>query len=67
MRQSLSIFGGAGKFGLTHELGQLTRDVKSDVRILDFRSDVFLAQQRKTPNDVWIKSLCDIKCLKQKK
>ena len=35
-----SIFSGPGKFCLAHGLRQLTRDVKNDVRILNFKSDV---------------------------
>ena len=46
-----SIFSGAGKFCLAHVLGTLTRDVKSDVRNFNFRSDVTFAPLRKTPND----------------
>ena len=34
------IFSGAGKFCLAHGLRQLICDVKSDVRTLNFRSDV---------------------------
>ena len=40
MRQSLFYFSGAGKFCLAHGLRQLTRDFKSDIRTLNFRSDV---------------------------
>ena len=58
-----SIFSGAGKFCLTHELGQLTLDVKSYVRTENFRSDVIFARPRKTPNDVR-KKLCDVICQK---
>ena len=47
-----SILSGAGKICPAHGLGQLTRDVKSDVRNLNFRSDVIFAPPRKTPNDV---------------
>ena len=43
-------------------LGQLTRDVESDVRTLNFRSDVIFASPRKILNDVWKRSLCDVKC-----
>ena len=51
MRQNLFFFfSGAGKFCLAHGLGQLTSDVKSYVRTLNFRSDVIFA--RKTQNDV---------------
>ena len=39
-----SIFSGAGKFCLVHGLRQLTRDFKSDVRTLNFKSDVTYAQ-----------------------
>ena len=59
MRQSLVyFFSGAGQFCLAHGLGQLTHDVKSDVRTLNFRSDVIFAPPRKTPNDVRKRSLC---------
>ena len=51
VRQSLFYFSGAGKFRLAHGLRQLIRDVKSDVRILNFRSDVTYSLKRKTPND----------------
>ena len=57
-----SIFSGAGKFCLALGLGQLTRDVKSDVRTLNFRSDVTYALPRRTPNDIRRRSLCDVKC-----
>ena len=52
----------AGKFCLAHRLGQLTRDINCNVRILNFRSDVTYALPRETPNDVHRKSLCDLKC-----
>ena len=45
------IFSGAGKFCLTHRLGQITRDVKSNVRTIIFRSDVIVAPPRKTTNE----------------
>ena len=64
MRQSLSYFQRAGKFCLAHGLRQLTRDVKSDARIINFRSDVTDALPRKTPNDVPRRSFYDIKCHK---
>ena len=47
MRQNLFYFSGAGKFCLAHGLGQLTRDVKSDVRTLNFGSDVIFAPPQK--------------------
>ena len=47
-----SIFSGAGKFCLAHGPGQLTRDVKDDVRTHNFRSGITFAPSRKTPNDV---------------
>ena len=68
MRQSLSILsGGVGKFCLVHWLSQqLTRNVKHEVRTLNFRRDVTLAPTRKTPNDVRKRSLCNVKCKKIK-
>ena len=45
MRQNLFYFSGTGKNA--HGKGQLTRDVKSDVRILNFRSDVIFAPPQK--------------------
>ena len=60
------IFSGAGKFCFAHGLRQLTRDVKSDIRTLNFRSDITYAQPRKTSNDVRRRSLCDVKCQKIK-
>ena len=66
MRQSLFYFSGSGKFCLPHGLRHLTRDDKSDVRILNFISDVTYALPRKTPNDVRRRSLCDVKCRKIK-
>ena len=60
MRQSLfycSIFSNAGKFYLAHGLRQLTRDVKREIRILSFISDV----NTKTLIDVQKRSLCDVK------
>ena len=59
-----SVFSGAGKFCLAHGPRQLTRDVKCEVRTLDFRSDVTSAPSRKTPNDIQKWSLCEIKCQK---
>ena len=61
-----SIFRGAGKFSLARGLRQLILDVKSDVRILNFRTDVTIATPRKLPNDVRKRSLCDknAKCQK---
>ena len=47
-----SILCGAEKFCLGHGLTQLTLDVKSGVRMLNFRSDVTKALPRKTPNDL---------------
>ena len=47
-----------------HRLRQLTRDVKSDVRTLNFRSDVTFAAPLKTPKGVRKRSLCDVKCQK---
>ena len=52
MRQNLFYFSGAGNFCLAHGLGRLTRDVKSDVRTLNFGSDVIFAPPQKIPNDV---------------
>ena len=52
------------KFYLIHGLRQLARDVKSDARILNFRSDVTFAVPGKTPNDVRRTSLCAVKGLK---
>ena len=54
-------------YSLAHGLRQLTRDVKSDVRILHFRSDVTNSLPRKTPpNDVRGRPLCDVKCHRYK-
>ena len=60
MRQNLFYFSGAGKFCLAHGLRQLTREVKNDVRTLNFRSDV----TTKILHDVQGRSLCDVKCQK---
>ena len=43
MTQNLFYFSDAGKFCLAHGLGQLTCDVKSEDRTLNFRSDVIFA------------------------
>ena len=62
-----SSFSGAGKFCLGHGVRQLTRDVRGDVRTLNFRSDVTFAPPRKTRNGrrtVGKRSLCDVKCQK---
>ena len=59
-----SILSGAGKFCLANGLRLLTRDVKSDVRTLNFRIGFFFAPPRKTPNDVRTRALCDVKCQK---
>ena len=40
----------AGKFCLAHGLRQLIRDVKRDVRTLNFTGDVTYAAPGKTPN-----------------
>ena len=45
------------KFCLAHGLRQLIRDVKSDVRTLNFRSDVTNPPPGKTQNDVRGRSL----------
>ena len=42
----------SGKFCLALGQAQLTRDFKSDVRTLNFRSDVIFALPRKTQNGV---------------
>ena len=47
-----SILSCVGNFCLAHGLGQLTRDVKSDVRTLNFASDIIFAPPRKTSNDI---------------
>ena len=52
------------KFCLAHGLEQLSSDVKSYVRTLNFRSDFTFAPPRKTPNDIRKRSLCDVKCQK---
>ena len=61
------IFNGAVKFGLAHGLRQINRNVKTDVRTLNFRSDVTFAPTRKTPIDVRKKLLCDVKFQQSKK
>ena len=45
---------------LPNGLRQLTRDVKSDVRIISFISNVIFVPPLKTPNDVRKMSLCDV-------
>ena len=45
------MFSGAGKFCLAHWLRQLTRDIKYDVRTLNFRRDVTFAPLQK--NTEW--------------
>ena len=52
MRQILLYFSVAGKFCLAHGLSQLTRDVKSDIRTLNFRIDVTFSLPLKTLNNV---------------
>ena len=52
MRQSLFSFSGAETFCLSHGLRQLTCDVNSDVRIINFRSDVTYLIPQKTLNNV---------------
>ena len=42
-----SIFSGNENFDLAHGLRQLTRDVKHDVRTLNFRNDITFAPPRK--------------------
>ena len=64
MRQSFYCFSGAGKFYLAHGLRQVTRDVKNDVRTLNFISDVTYAAPRKTSNAVRGRLLCDVYCQK---
>ena len=58
------IFSGAGKFCFAHGLRQLTCDVKSDDRTLNFRSDVTYVRPQKATNDIRRRSFCDIKCQK---
>ena len=41
--------------------------LKSDVRTLNFRNNVIFARPRKTQNDCWKRSLCDVKCQKKEK
>ena len=65
VRQS-SIFSGAEKFCLVHGLRQFTCVVKSNVRTLNFRSDVIYSLPRNTLNDVRRRSLCDVKMSKMK-
>ena len=68
MRQSFFLFLVVlKKICLAHELRQITRDIKSDVRTLNFISDVTFVVPRKTSNDVRRWSLCDIICQKIKK
>ena len=66
VRQNLFYFNGAGKFCLAHRLSQHASDVKCDVKILNFKSDVIFAPPRKIPNDVRKRSLCDVKYQKLK-
>ena len=47
-------------------VGQLTWDVKSDIRTLNFISDVTYAAPQKTTNDAQRRLLRDIKCQKMK-
>ena len=61
MRQNLFYFSAAGNFCVAYGLGQLTRDVKSDVRTLNYRSNVIFAPPLKTPNNVRKRLLCDKK------
>ena len=65
MTEFFYIFSGAGKFCLAHGLRQRTHDVKSDVRILDFRSDVTYLLQQKTPKDVRRRLFCDVRLVKE--
>ena len=51
-------------YNLAHRLRLLIRNVKSDDRTLNFRSDVTYAPPRKTSNDFRGRSLCDVKCRK---
>ena len=63
-KTGVTTFSSAGKFCLAHRLRQLTQKVKSDVRTLNFRSNVTHAPQQKKLFDVRRRSLCDIKCQK---
>ena len=56
-------FSGAGKFCLAHRLRELTRDVKDDVRTLNFRSDTPF-HHREKHRMTFIKV---VKCKKKKK
>ena len=60
MREFVLFSSDAEKFCLAHGLRQLTRDVKCDVRILNFRSNATCALPRNTPNDVRRRPLCDV-------
>ena len=53
-------------YSLSHGLRPLTRDVKSDVRALNFGSYVIFAPPRKTPNDVREKVVMRRKMSKKK-
>ena len=57
------LFSDAGKFCLAHGLGQLTRDVKSDVRTLNFRSDVIFAPLLSSEKVVMRHKMSKIKAL----
>ena len=60
MRQNFFFFSGARQFCLGHRLRQLTRAVKSDVRTLNFRSDVIFAPREKHRMTFGKRSLCDV-------
>ena len=51
----------AVKIGLADGWRQFKRDVKKNVRTLNFKSDVTYLPLRKTRNDVRRRSLCDVK------
>ena len=66
LRQSLFHFSGAGKFCLAYRLRQLISDVKTDVRTLNFRSDVILHHHEKHRMTLHILPTLVRKCIMSK-
>ena len=61
MQQGMFYFNSAGKFCLAHVLKQLTRDVKSDIKILNFISDVTIKNTEWRSKDAMRRILSKLK------
>ena len=60
-----SIFSGAGKFCFSNGQRQLTCDVKSDIKVLNFRRTSLMRYQSKHRITLVEVVMCDVKCHKR--